>query len=151
MKFPNMKANWILIAISTSFLALCNVASGVDLHGDYVLVSANLGNPDFDPHTLDAVSARISKQGDHYEITIDDILGNEPVTVPLHVEGSRVSFFLPPRKFARDGKELFSIAKAYFGEIVADLYIAGRMTYGKRLDAFKLKRVKPLPETTPAN
>lgn len=146
-----MKSNWFLIAISASFFAIGNVASGVDLQGDYILVSANLGNPDFDPHTLDAVSARISKLVDNYEITIDNILGNEPVKVPLHVEGSRVSFFLPPRKFARDGKELFSIAKAYFGEIVADLYIAGRVTYGERLDAFKLKRVKPLAAKTSVN
>lgn len=146
-----MKANWILIAISTSFLAACNVASGVDLVGDYILVSADLTEGDFNPHTLDAISARISKQGDDHEITIDDILGHEPVTVPLHVKESKASFFLPPRKFTRDGKQLSSTAKAYFGEIVADLYIAGQVTNGDRLNAFKLKRVKPLPAKNPAN
>lgn len=149
MKFPNMKANWILIAITTSFFAVCNVASGVDLLGDYILVSADLTDGDFNPHTLDAISARISKQGDDYEITIDDILGHEPVTVPLHVKESKVSFFLPPRKFSRDGKDYMSNAKAYFGEIVLDLYIAGTVTYGEKLDAFKLKRVRPISAATP--
>ena len=41
-----------------------------------------------------------------------------------------------------------SNAKAYFGEIVLDLYIAGTVTYGKKLDAFKLKRVKPISAAT---
>lgn len=151
MNFPNMKTNWILIAIWTSFLAVCNLASGGDLLGDYILVSADLTDGDFDPHTLDAISARISKIGDKYEITIDDILGIDPSTVPLYIDGKKMSFFLPPRKFSRDGEDHMSNAKAYFGEIVLDLYIAGTVTYGEKLDAFKLKRVRALPAEISAN
>ena len=143
-----MKSVWLFISLTLSFTMLPTVSLGDNISGDYILVSAKISDQDFNPHTLNAISARITKQGDNYEITIDDILGNEPSTVPLYVEGKRVSFFLPPREFSRDGKTLKSIAEAYFGEIVVDLYIAGQVTYGESLDAFKLKRVRPLPTKT---
>jgi len=44
-----------------------------------------------------------------------------------------------------------SIAKAYFGEIVIELYIAGWAAYGERSEAFKLKRVKPIPDELDSN
>lgn len=141
-----MKNAWLFISMTLSFITFSNMAFGEDILGDYVLVTAQLGDGDFNPHTLDAISARITKRGDNYEITIDDILGIEPSTVPLYVEGEKVSFFLPPREFTRDGKTLMSNAYAYFGEIVLDLYIAGRVTYGKSLNTFKLKRVRSLSE-----
>jgi len=142
MKKLKMKASWFLIAISTGFVAFCNIAAADKLNGDYILLSADLSDQEINPHTFTTTSVRILNEGDKYEITIDDISGNEPTTVPLHVEGNRVSFFLPPRKFTRDEKLLTMGAKAYFGEIVLDLYIAGQMTSGERFKAFKLERVK---------
>lgn len=143
-----MNAIWKIITFTLSFTMLANLSFGENILGEYILVTAGRSDAELNPHTLDAISARVTKTGDKYEITIDDILGNEPSTVPLHIEGERLSFFLPPRKFSRDGKDHMSNAKAYFGEIVLDLYIAGTVTYGKKLDAFKLKRVKPISAAT---
>jgi len=146
-----MKPACLLVSFALSFAPFATAALGEELLGDYVLVMAPLGDGDPSPHALNAISARITKHGDKYEITVDDIQGNEPSTVPLYVEGKRLSFFLPPRKFTRDGKSHMSIAKAYFGEIVLELYIAGWAAYGERSEAFKLKRVKPIPDELDSN
>ena len=144
----NMNATWKIITFTLGFTMLANLSFGEDFLGEYILVTAERSDVELNPHTLDAVSARVTKTGDKYEITIDDILGNEPCTVPLYIEGEKLSFFLPPRKFSRDGKDLMSNAKAYFGEIVLDLYIAGTVTSGRTLHAFKLKRVRPISSAT---
>ncbi|MCG8602642.1 MAG: hypothetical protein MI807_21035 [Verrucomicrobiales bacterium] len=140
-----MKSSRIPAALTIIFLFVSSAAFGVDIQGDYVLVTAMPIEGEVDPHTLNAKAARITKKGEVFEITIDDIVGAEPVTVSLHIDGSKISFFLPPREFDRDGKSLMSNARAYFGKMVADFYIAGASTYGGPMESLKLKRVEPIP------
>lgn len=143
-----MKSIQLLILFTLSYVAFSGAAFGQDILGDYVLVKATPGDDDFDPHTLNAISARITQEGDQYQITVDHIADNDPSTVPLYIDGKKLSFFLPPRKFTRDGRDLVSNAEAYFGEIVQDQYVAGWATNGERRQGFKLKRVKSLPAET---